>query len=340
MSGQLRARSGHVKLRGAALQAAVRSRLTAKSATMLSGALAKRLDDLPIEWELPRGSGEVSAIGPSLASALRYAYLKTDGAAPKPETPDACDEAIEALLKDCEKATIFRGNAWRPPTSFLPLRGVSLQYILRHRYQDRTIRGIDVGAGLHYLISKLNSPTYLAADVPEKDKLARAAGHVDVGLGLGVDKQERDVLWVLASVPGSRQADADRLRDWLAADERRFPFLVADVSERATIEKIHAYINPAGDTPHVDFVVSSFCKYQLDDDEQTQQSYEQVARSFLREGGILIESGDQVRPKEFSVSVYEKRDGEMRRVGSPFTIAMTGQILSVDLAYFRPPPRR
>jgi hypothetical protein len=335
MIGELPSRPGHAKLRGRALQTSVRDRLAATSGSMLSAAFATCLDELPIDWDLPRGSGEVKAIGPSLTSALRYACLKTTGAAPKPETPGACIDAIKELLGDHEKAAIFRGNVWRPPTSFLPLRGVPLQYILRHRYEDAVIRGIDVGAGLHYLIPKLNSPTYFHADVPHKDTLALVAGHVNVSLGLGIDKQERDVLWVLASVPGSQQTDVDRLREWLAVDEQQFPFVVADISKSATVHEINTKINPTGETPHVDFVVSSFCKYQLDNDERTQQSYEQFVRTVLKETGILIESGDTVTPNEFGVSVYEKIDGDMRFIGSPFTIAMTGKILSVDVAYFR-----
>jgi hypothetical protein len=121
---------------------------------------------------------------------LRYAYLRTDGAAPTLDTPEACNNAITVLLGDCDKAIVFRDNVWRPPTSFAPLRGVPLQYILRHRHGDAVVRGIDVGAGLNNLISKLNSQAYFDADVPRKDKLASVAGRVNVSLGLGIDKQE------------------------------------------------------------------------------------------------------------------------------------------------------
>jgi hypothetical protein len=328
-------RSGDEQLRGHALHAAARDKLAAESGTMLSQAFAVCLDRLPIDWDVPRGSGEVNAIAPSFTNALRYAFLKTNEAVPKPDTRDACSIAIEELLRDDAKAAIFRENAWRPPTSFAPLRGVPLQYILRHRYGDAAIRGIDVGAGLHNLISKLNSQAYFDAPVPRKDELASVTGHVNVSLGLGIDKQERDVLWALASCPGSRAAHADRLREWLAINERQFPFLVADVSESATVHRVNATINPTGDAPFVSFVVSSFCKYQLDTDERTQRSYRQFAPTFLSEGGILIESGEEVKPKEFSVSVYQKRDGEMRFTGSPFTIATDGKILSVDLTYFQ-----
>jgi hypothetical protein len=334
MLGELPLRSGDAQLRGDALHATARDKLAATSGTMLSQAFGALLNELPIDWDLPRGSGEVNAIATSLTNALRYAYLRTSGAAPQLDTSDACNNAIKELLGDSDKTTIFRDNAWRPPTSFAPLRGVPLQYILRHRYRDAVIRGIEVGAGLNNLISKLNSQIYFDADVPHKDKLASFARHVNVSLGLGIDKQERDLLWALASFSGSQREDADRLRDWLAVDEQQFPFLVADISESATVHKVNATINPTGDTPHVGFVVSSFCKYQLDNDEHTQQAYKQFAPTFLSEGGILIESGDEVMPKQFSVSVYKKLDGEMRFVGSPFTIATDGQILSVDLSYF------
>jgi hypothetical protein len=267
MIGEFTPRAGHAKVRGDALRASVRDRLTAKPGSMLSGAFVAFLDELPIDWDRPRGSGEIEAVGPSLASALRYAYLKTEGAAPKRETPETCSDAIKELFADRAKTAIFRDNVWRPPTSFLPLRGVPLQYILRHRYGDAVIRGIEVGAGLHYLISKLNSPAYLDADVPHKDQLTSVAGPVNISLGLGIDKQERDLLWALASVPGSRETDAERLLEWLAVDEQRFPFLVADISESAAVHTINAAINPTGETPHVNFVVSVFCKYQLDDDE-------------------------------------------------------------------------
>lgn len=328
-------RSGDEQLRGNALHATAREKLAAKSGTMLSQEFAVCLDRLPIDWDLPRGGGEVNAIAPSFTNALRYAFLKTNGAVPKLDTRDACNIAIKELLRDDAKANIFRENAWRPPTSFAPLRGVPLQYILRHRYGDAAIRGIDVGAGLHNLMSKLNSQPYFAAEVPHKDKLASVTGHVNVSLGLGIDKQERDVLWALASFPGSQIAHADRLREWLAINEQQFPFLVADISESATVHRINATINPTGETPYVSFVVSSFCKYQLDDDERTQRSYRQFAPTFLPEGGILIESGEEVKPKEFSVSVYQKTDGEMRFIRSPFTIATDGKILSVDLTYFQ-----
>ena len=320
---------------GDALRACVSAKLAAPSASMLAGVCAACLDDLPLDWDRPRGSGEINAIGPSLASALRYAYLTTTGAAPNPDTPDACRAAIEHLLSDPEQTALFRDNLWRPPTSFFPLRGVPLQYILRHRFENAVIRGIDVGAGINYLVAKLNSEKYLGAAVPEKDRLAPVTGPVTVSLGLGIDKQPPDVLWVLASVPGSRQADVDRLRQWLAIDEQRFPVMVADIAERSTVDAIHARIDPAGDTPHVEFVVSSFCKYQLDDDERTQQAYAQFAPAFLRDGGLFVEYGDEVAPNAFRVSVYEKRAGEMRFAGSPFTIAMTGQIISVDWTYFR-----
>lgn len=326
--------SGAAKLHGEALRASVRAKLAAPSASMLASACASCLDVLPFEWDRPRGSGEVNAVGPSLTSALRYAYLKTTGTAPNPDTPDACADAIRGVLSDREKAAIFRDNLWRPPTSFFPLRGVPLQYILRHRFHDAVIRGIDVGAGINYLVAKLNSEKYLGTEFPGKNRLASVTGSVNVGLGLGIDKQPQDVLWLLASVPGSRQADVDRLRQWLAIDERRFPLMVADIAQRSAVDAIRARIDPAGDTPHVDFVVSSFCKYQLDDDERTQQAYAQFAPTFLRDGGIFVEYGDEVAPSRFSVSVYEKRAGEMRLAGSPFTIAMTGQIIGVDWTYF------
>jgi len=324
-------------MQGRTLQALARDKLAQASGTMLSRTFAKWLDRLPIEWDGPRASGEVNAIAPSFTNALRYAYLNADGAVPPLDSHDACTIAIEEILRDNTKAAIFRDNVWRSPTSFSPLRGVPLQYILRHRYGDTATRGIDVGAGLHILMPMLNSQRYFDADVPHKDELAPVSGRVNVALGLGVDKQDRDILWALASCPWSRTTHVERLRDWLT-NEQQFPFLVADISDAGTAHRINTTINPTGDTPHVHFVVSFFCRYQLNDDEPTKRSYQQFAPTFLLEGGILIEDGEEVAPKEFRVNVYQKTAGEMRLRGSPFTIATHGQILSVDLTYFANTP--
>jgi hypothetical protein len=211
---------------------------------------------------------------------------------------------------------------------------VALQYILRHRYGEAVIRGIEVGAGLHILIPLLNSQQYLEADVPHKDALASVTGRVNVTVGLGIDKQDRDLLWALASCPGAYTALVDRLRACMTANEQQFPFLVADISDGATVDRINAAINPTGETPQVDFILSFFCKYQLDTDARTQRSYQQFAPTFLREAGILIEDSEEVAPREFRVNVYQKRSGTMRFIGSPCTISTSGKIMSLDVTYF------
>jgi hypothetical protein len=322
-------------MQGRALKAIARETLGATSRTLLSQAFAQYLDRLPIDWNYPRGSGEVNALTSSFTNALRYAFLHTTGAVPPLDSPDARTAAITDLLSDEAMSAIFRANAWRAPTSYSPLRGVILQYILHHRYGGAAIRGIDVGAGLNILIPMLNSREYLDAGIPHKDAIISSVGHVNVTLGLGIDKQDRDVLWALASCPWSRSKHVAQLRNSLAAnDQKTFPFLVADISENTTARRVDSTINPTGDTPHVDFVVSLFCRYQLNNDEGTQRAYQQFAPTFLADGGLLIEDGEAVTTKEFRINVFQKVRGEMRFTGSPFTIATDGQIRSVDLSYF------
>ncbi len=311
-----------------------------------------------IDWNRRRQDANISGIRGSTAASIHYAYIQTGRGKNfiqlfGEERVEVLEEAIDRVLDDPEMSKIFYENLGRPLTTVSPIRRVPLQYILLSEFGNVAIRGIDLGAGAHIGLPFLDSDKYLDLDPnteykKKREELTNVLGNpsvLNITLGLGVDIQDgrNDPDWLRAGTwPIAAYKPIIENLDNLLSDathtSERFPSLSADIRDAHVMDKIYDITGKNGQTPYVDFVVSSFVRHQLGQDATTQQKFIDLVNRLLREDGIWIDIGEEFFSGEDvmrnKVRVYQKHDGELKLVGTPFELKDQKYIDYVDLEYF------
>ena len=312
--------------------------------------LFHHLDDLNIDYSKPRSDREISFLFGSIWRSLQLARLKTERAPLKYSYTDGNDESLTSIIQDTLKddtmSEIFHENLWRPLASFFPLRNIPIQYILRHEFGDKPITGVDYGTALHNTFPILNDPLYRDVDFPDKEKIVEFSDDVTICLGIGLDKidREKNYLWTKASWLWDDDSEASEklAQKVMTADNKTFPFIVADISnQNDTVEKIRSIALSRGQLPYLDCAISLYVGYQLDKPYEL----EDAVLLSLKNGGIWINVGEELinnvdNLTSYGVHVYRKVDRRLVKIGTPFRINDfdQGKIVSTDIDYFRRPP--
>ena len=310
-----------------------------------------------IEWTRVQPEAEINGVIGSTFASLHYAHIKTG----RPylqnfgvTDPKHWDAVFDNVLNHKEMTKIFYENLCRPHITVIPSRGVPIQYILKDAFagKEDLITGVDLGAGIGIALPLLNSPLYAQADFPHKDLLLNKFGgdsDVQVSYGVSVDRQNwrEDRDWVKASIwPDAKGVTSfeqidDLFGEALAEDKvHNFPFLTHDVLADDCFERIKRELQKANHNTPVDFVVTSYLRYQLGSpDSLAQGKLLYLINSLLKEGGIWIDMGEELLTNEGAktkskVVVYKKVDDALQRQGVPFVLKYQNEIETVDLDYF------
>jgi hypothetical protein len=135
-------------------------------------ACSDHLDELGINWNRPRNTGEIRSFIGSLTATFRYAHAKTGGEFLdffKPLTPDKQWDFIKQTLEDPHQRQIVHENLWRPPTTAYPERSIPLPFLLNHHFGNKSLTAIDFGAGAHIGLPLLPlAESIIGTDFPEK----------------------------------------------------------------------------------------------------------------------------------------------------------------------------
>lgn len=312
----------------------------------LANTLVTRFEDIDIDWKIPRTPSEVKNTVGSFWASIQYAHIKTaeyEQFKPLFYTNDEkiWGAVVKNTFEDPTKKAIFRQNAWRPPITAFPERGIPLQYILTHHFDDSPITIADLGAGLGIATPLLNSSFYKTTNFPGREAIAKYA-RKDVNLqhAIGIDKQNgrEDLEWVLACmwpIPDNktrfRQFEDITLR-LLTERGNDCPLIIADVTDLQTCESI---IQQTLGTQTVDCIISSYLDQYLE-----QIRIQDLALDLLSPNGILIEIGAENRASNNTqaprkINVWIKEEGAlMLQNEPPFYIAEFDHIQSTNLAYF------
>ncbi|MBU0569572.1 hypothetical protein KKB40_02210 [Patescibacteria group bacterium] len=346
------------ELQGIALQEAVKQKLNnglqqavdmeLPEMVAYVNALQNHFSDLSsvVDWTKPRTESEIKTIVGGTVGSTHLAYAKTGrdfeslyGLSNEEEWWSV----IRGILENQDTKRIFMENMWRSPMVVVPSRGVPLQYLLRFHFEDRPICGVDLGAGLHFALPLLNSATYLDPEFPRKDKITRYAKPVNVVIGLGIDKQDRQssldwakaCYWPLRENLGGANRLENLHREVLVRSDQ-FPFLVADVlDQNDCVRRVGEIVNQGG---QVDFVFSSFIRHQLGRDVLVQSNFKALVSNLLREDGIWVDLGEELITEEqyktSGVRVFKKENGGVNLTGTPFVLSDQKDIQQIDLKYF------
>lgn len=349
MSSEIPAAYEQATIHGERLKKATINKLLTTNLN-LPAVFVKNIDDLGIDWDIPRGSGEINSIAPSLANSLRYAYLVTDGGIPPAgsvTTIEECTSAIKGVLNDSNKFDVFRQNIWRHPTSYLPLRGFPLQYIFRQQFGFQEFDAVDIGCGLNNMLSYLNSSYYLHDISYPRMKRNFDINEplyphlVNIRQGIGIDKQEPNtemIMWALSSAWGNNLTQVEKMVDSITKNKEKYPIITGDVIDMKNVSMIKETVEAKTNTTGVHAVVTSFMRYQLDQDPQTQDSLKRFILTLLRSEGIWIDIGEEMKGNHdglFSVKIYKKDGRTFGSPQTPFKIKMDGRISEVDSSYFQ-----
>lgn len=300
-----------------------------------------------LDWSIPLSQSHQNSIQSFVGSAvasLQYTLVKTSGSTSEVignTSSQKWYEVLKRIVDDEKSRTMFFENIWRSPMITNPYRAVPLQYILRHIFGDTPIRGVDLGAGLHLALPLLNSPEFLDRDFPGKGELTTLVNRpVSIELGIGVDKQPRDLDWVIASSwpsPESAAATKEITPKWLQHALKvhdQFPFLQADITDPGVGSRILEIANGK----LLEFVFTSFVRPQLA--PSVQDNFKGLVGSLLHDGGIWVDIGEELMHgsssnfKMSAVNVYQKNHGELDFIGKPFTLERQQLISGVDKAFF------
>lgn len=307
--------------------------------------LLSHFDELNIDWKKENPTQ-------GLLGAINYATLKK-----KPEEfadlfgladPKRWSKIFTEVMQDPTMQQIVYDNAGREPVTAIPERGIPLQYILCHHFGDRPFRMVDLGAGYGLAGPLLNSQRYREPDFPGKGRINHYAEDVNITFGLCVDIREReeDLDWIKATyrplvVNLPLVQDFDALLEEVSSETSKFPFLVADVREADTLNRIQDRLREHDETnDQANVVLTSFMRQQLDQDPSIQAKFiQETIIPLLEEGGIWIDIGEELLEinkgrATSEVKVYEKRDGKLVLKGIPFVLQEQRNIQTVDLAYF------
>lgn len=300
-----------------------------------------------IDWSEPRAGGEVQPFPMSFVASARLAYKAVHGDFEELSRLEQQGEALSWLntvkdtLQQEEAKKVFEENMWRSPSVSFPQRAVPLQYILPHYFGDQAISGVDLGTGLHIALPLLNSSALKNADFDGKADIALAAD-VNLQLGVGVDKQERDHDWVMASFPiggelyrQDNQLLEDSYQNAIQQKEL-FPFVPASLFDK---EKYLTTLREQG-KEKFDFAVTSFVRAQLGPENQPRLI--STIGDIVGEGGIWIDMGEDLldptqvrRIKEWPVRVYKIQKGQPVLLGIPFFLtADQSRVLRADPTFF------
>lgn len=290
-----------------------------------------------VDWQTPRSTGELRTFAFSTLAALQYAQLKTGESINYYDLVTDSEEwreIIQGVISKAESRKIFSANVWRSPMVVSPGRGAVLQSILPHMFGDKAIVGADLGSGLHVALPLLNFSPYM-----HSPGLHNPAP-VNIALGLGVDKQNRDLTWAQASYWPA--AGASKGREKLAllyrhasTLENTFPFLQADVFKTQAITR---EVRERTSRNGLDFVFTSFMRHQLGHDPLIQARFFNTVDQLLDDEGILVDIGKEhigqnpASYDRFSVDVYQKHRGALTYLGSPYTFGKR-QHEVVDVAW-------
>lgn len=309
--------------------------------------ILKYLDDMGINWNMPRTTAEIVPIADSLGTAIYYAYIKAkkrDIYLKKIQNNNQTeqDEIIIDLLQDPQMKKVFYENMWRPIITATPQRGIPLQYLLRDEFgEQKNIRGIDLGAGVHIALPLINSTRYLEANFTNKDQLIHLAKPVNLAFCLGVDKQDgrSDLDWVQASTLPTPDDLTQQEQESIFQDQR-FPLLTLDFLGINSVNAIKSELEGYNQPHKVDVVLTSFVRQQLGNEYSTQLHLQQLITDLLEEdssiwidvGEELLHNTDIASP---SIKVYKKSQGKLIVKGKPFILHTRGRgIQQVNLDYF------
>ncbi|MFC1790737.1 hypothetical protein ACFLZP_04625 [Patescibacteria group bacterium] len=277
-------------------------------------------------------------IGPgNIMAATRLAYAKAR------EDDFSCfygltdEEAwwgvVQDVLSQEGAKRVFLENIWRPPMVVKPNRGIGLQYILSHHFGENPISAVDLGAGLHFALTFLNSERYLEADFPGRDKVSDSRRKVDVVRGIGVDIQPRDLDWARASLwplTGRWRAvkELEELHEEAMKRGDQFPFLQADITDQPECLRM---IRQVSNAQEVDVVSTFFVLHQLD--EPGRQELQRLVINLLVEGGIWVIVGEELVTdrsiKSSAVMVSRKTNGSIQPAQEAFKLVGQQRIMKV-----------
>jgi hypothetical protein len=347
----------HIELQGTVLRNEVEKRLVRRIAVISSTspainktkAISGHLDELGIDWNIPRSEGQINSFLPSVSKSLQLAHIAT-GRPPQKDsqlpTPELAWDMIQKVLQDPDMSRVFHENIWRPSSTFFPLRASAAHNILRHQFGDKSLKGIDLGAGIHYILPLINSSLIEDTEFNKKGYVSQFAQPVNLALGIGLDKQDRkeNVLWTKTTGLWSDNAELDDelMEEALGADVMKFPFITADLSQpEICIAKIKEILVRDPRDKGLDFVTSMFVGYQLSD----QMVLRKIAARLLKEGGIWIDIGEELvndsdSLETFDVNVYRMEGSNLVKLGIPFTVKEDGEITTVDTDYFSSNPKQ
>ncbi len=270
----------------------------------------------------------------NIIAALQYANAKTGGKVQDfygLEDVERWHAIIAETLAKKEKADIFLENITRPQQMTSPRRGVALEYILRKRFGDKPVKGIDAGCGPH-LALKLVGTGFLEDSFVEEE--LKKAGEViplqpstiDVGLGIDISTLG-DLNWVLASPWPllSNHNGVNTLQEAIALANQKtdgFPFAQCDLTDELQSQEVI--------TKHldrVDFIHTSFLLGRMYGNvPEAEERFLPLVRDVLSEGGIWINFDTSTMiphnsgRESYEVRVWEKRDGEVTLLAIPFVL--------------------
>ncbi len=300
-----------------------------------------------IDWSEPRGRGEVQPFPMSFVASARLAYKAVHGdyedlkRLEDEGQPISWLKAVSETLQQEEGGKIFEENMWRSPSVSFPQRAVPLQYILPYYFGDKPIAGVDLGTGLHVALPLVNSEEFKSADFIGKADMGSVVD-VNLKLGVGVDKQERDPEWVMASFPiGGEIYTQDRQLleegyERAIQKQDQFPFVSASLFDES---QYMSTLQGDGEQKF-DFAMTSFVRAQLG--LENQPGVKSTIGKIVKEGGIWIDMGEELLDpklvrniKEWPVRVYRIQDGEPVLIGTPFFLtADQSRVLRVDSSFF------
>lgn len=279
-------------LKGSDLKAAVKNKFEAglKNArtngnqpkAALITACRENFDEVAkfIDWDIPRTEGDIKPLPGNFSAATQYALLKTGNDMSRNYNLQRSSDwwkIVNGVLSSDEQRPIFIQNFWRSPMVVRPRRGIPLQYILPHFFGEQPITGIDLGAGLHVALPMLNSESFTNTKFEGRANLPGTP--VNITLGIGVDKQLRELDWATASEdPGpnakTNVSELHAAYQNAISKAEKFPFTSASVFEIAPHLKAR-----------VDFAFSSFLRHQLGTALEIQDRFRRSVGQAVKEGG-------------------------------------------------------
>jgi len=317
--------------------------------------LLHHLDDLnPILWSEPRSRAEINAVTASSYSAFHRAY--------KYDTwENLYDEGLSSMadyervwsnmLDNGYNQRIITKSFWEKPTSYAPSRTPVFYHIINDFFEKpenhQPLVIVDLGSGPAHTIPTLNTARDLVVKpvgIPIADELVSIGAEIPIAAGISVDKDDRNFAIVKALLNTEDPVLAESLRSHLYRkiykNKNSMVEIVTDIAQYPEVcyKSVTKWANRLSGRGNADVILSSFFRYQLPTDSQTQDDYWQLITRLLREGGILIEVGNELvipQPQmRYNVHVFEKKDGNLVHRGIPFVIDDEGKVLAVDQSYF------